>query len=256
MNRPFPTPAPAAGVWQPTPPGYAAAVQAGQGDGRPFLVGDARRFDPGPPPPLGSALYRRDLAESHAVGALDSTVRTAHQTDVGRFWAQTSLNGFTGALRAALHPTRRLSERVRLVALFHAVTVDAQIAVYAAKYRYLRWRPVTAIRTGTIDPDPAWTPLIVTPAHPEYPSGHTTYAGAAETVLTALAGPLRGSVALTSPVAPGVTLPYTAWHQLTRDNVDARVWSGIHVRHTDEVGVALGRRVARAALATWSGRPL
>src|SRR5581483_6613367 len=100
-NRPFPTPAPAPGVWQPTPPGYATAVQAGQGEGRTFRVGDAHRFDPGPPPPLGSARYRRDLAESHAVGALDSTVRTARQTDVGRFWAQTSLNGFTGALRAA-----------------------------------------------------------------------------------------------------------------------------------------------------------
>jgi hypothetical protein len=258
VNRPFQTPAPAPGIWQPTPPAFATAVQAGQGDGRTFLLGDVHRYDPGPPPPLNSAVYARDLAESHAIGVLDSTVRTAAQTDVARFWAQTSLNGFTGALRAALAPryTGDIVRRIRLVALFHAITIDAQITTYAAKYRHLRWRPVTAIRTGPLDPDPAWTPLIATPAHPEYPSGHTTYAGAAETTLTALAGSPRGTIALSSPAASGVILSYTAWHELTRDNIDARVWSGIHLRHTDEVGARIGRQVALADLSRWNGRPL
>ena len=61
---------------------------------------------------------------------------------------------------------------------------------------------------------------------------------------------------LTSPVAPGITLTYRDRRELTRDNVDARVWSGIHFRHTDEVGAAVGRRVAAAGLARWDGRPL
>ncbi|GAB3179802.1 PAP2 superfamily protein [Micromonospora palomenae] len=262
VNRPFPPPAPAPGVWQPTPPGFAAAVQAGQGDGRPFLVDDVRAYLPGPPPGLDTARYARDLAEIRAVGAADSALRTARQTDVARFWAQSSLNGYTGALRAAVAAAPRqadghgIARRVALVALFHAATIDAQITTYAAKYRYLRWRPVTAVRGGDIAPDPAWTPLITTPAHPEYPSGHTTYAGAAETVLRTLARPPVRPVALTSPVAPGITLTYRDWRELTRDNVDARVWSGIHFRHTDEVGAAVGRRVAAAGLARWDGRPL
>ena len=33
------------------------------------------------------------------------------------------------------------------------------------------------------DVDPAWTPLIVTPAHPEYPSAHSIISSAATTVL-------------------------------------------------------------------------
>jgi hypothetical protein len=57
-------------------------------------------------------------------------------------------------------------------------------------------------------------------------------------------------------VAPGVILEYSAWHQLTRDNIDARIWSGIHFRHTDEIGARVGRRVAAADLARWHGRPL
>ncbi|MGY0004788.1 vanadium-dependent haloperoxidase [Micromonospora sp. I033] len=255
VNRPFTPPAPAPGVWQPTPPGFAAAVQAGQGDGRPFLIDDVRAYLPGPPPALDDARYARDLAESRAVGAAQGGSRTDRQTDVARFWAQTSLNGYTGALRAAVGQVHGTARRVALVALFHAATVDAQIVTYAAKYRDLRWRPVTAIRTGDIAPDPSWSPLITTPAHPEYPSGHTTYAGAADIVLRALAGPPAGPVALTSPTAPGVTLTYRDWRELTRDNIDARVWSGIHFRHTDEVGAAVGRLVAAAGLARWDGRP-
>ncbi|MFI2647778.1 vanadium-dependent haloperoxidase [Micromonospora fulviviridis] len=257
VNRPFTPPPPAPGVWQPTPPGFAAAVQAGQGDARPFLIDDVPAYLPGPPPALDSSRYARDLAESRAVGAAQSSSRTDRQTDVARFWAQTSLNGYTGALRAAVAGRARGTARqVALVALFHAATVDAQIVTYAAKYRDLRWRPVTAIRTGDIAPDPAWTPLITTPAHPEYPSGHTTYAGAAEIVLRTLAGRPAGPVELTSPTAAGVTLTYRDWRELTRDNIDARVWSGIHFRNTDEVGAAVGRLVAAAGLARWDGRPL
>ncbi|MCU7725453.1 vanadium-dependent haloperoxidase [Actinoplanes sp. KI2] len=261
VNRPFTPPPAAPGVWQPTPPAFAAAVQAGQGDGRPFLVRSVRPLQPGPPPALDSDVFRRDLAESRAVGAVDSAVRTAPQTAVARFWSQTSLNGFTGALRTTVAPdgshaaTRRpLAQRIALIALFHAATIDAQITTYRAKYRYLFWRPVTAIRTGAVAPDPSWTPLIGTPAHPEYPSGHTTYAGAAQAVLETLAGPPRVPFSLTSAVATDVTLRYSQWSQLTRDNIDARVWEGVHFRHTDEVGAAVGRRVALAALAHRAGQ--
>ncbi|MEV0232790.1 hypothetical protein [Nonomuraea sp. NPDC050786] len=53
---------------------------------------------------------------------------------------------------------------------------------------------------------------------------------------------------LTSPTAPGVTRTYTTWKVLTDENVDARVWSGIHTRSADQAGVRLGRQVAAYAL--------
>ena len=37
-------------------------------------------------------------------------------------------------------------------------------------------------------------------------------------------------------------------HLITTENVDARVWSGIHTRTADTVGVTLGRQVAANAL--------
>jgi len=139
------------------------------------------------------------------------------------FWLGLSLTLCTEPLRVALSRTDQgIAGQARLVALFHVALVDTQIATSDSKYAYERWCPVTAIRTGTIDPDPDWTPLHTTPAHPDYPSGHNTYAGAAQTVLSALVGPRTAPFDLTSPTAPGVTRTYTAWKQLSDENVDAR----------------------------------
>jgi hypothetical protein len=104
---------------------------------------------------------------------------------------------------------------------------------------------VTAIRAA----DPGWLPLHETPPHPDYPSGHNTYSGAAERVLTAFAGPTaRTPYTIGSPTAPGMLRTYTDWHRPSRENVDARVWSGIHTRTADEAGLTLGDNVAGYAL--------
>ncbi|MCX5197507.1 vanadium-dependent haloperoxidase [Streptomyces sp. NBC_00249] len=249
VNAPFAVPPAAPGVWQPTPDGYAPAVQYGNRLARPFLLERADQFRLGPPPALDSRRYRTDLAEVRAYGAADSAVRTPRQTETAKFWFGSSLTLYTEPLRVAVARSHRsTADQAALLALFHAAEVDTQIATSDSKYTYLRWRPVTAIRTGSLGTDPAWTPLHQTPAHPDYPSGHATYAGAAQAVLDALAGPVTAPFGFTSDTAPGVRRTYTSWRQLTQDNVDARVFSGIHSRTADEAGVELGGAVGRYAL--------
>ena len=46
-------------------------------------------------------------------------------------------------------------ESARFMALFAIALTDASIAVFDAKYHYEFWRPVTAIRNGDIDDNPA-----------------------------------------------------------------------------------------------------
>ncbi|MET7336621.1 vanadium-dependent haloperoxidase [Nonomuraea sp. NPDC005650] len=251
VSPPYPAPQAAPGIWQPTPPAFGSAAQAGTRFAKPFLLSRADRFRPGPPPALGSSQYRADLEEVRDYGAASSTQRAQAQTDIAQFWLGSSLTLYNGVLRAALAQSRRpASRQAELVALFHVALVDTQIATSDTKYTYLRWRPVTAIRaadTGhpSIPSDPAWTPLHTTPSHPDYPSGHNTYSGAAEQVLTSLVGAhSREPFTLTSPTAPGATRTYTTWKALTDENVDARVWSGIHTRSADKAGVTLGRQVA------------
>jgi hypothetical protein len=248
VDRPWTPPPAAPGVYQLT---GGPAVRAGLPDATPFVIKDKNQFDPGLPPALDSARYLTDLAEVHALGSVNSTERTPEQTDVARFWAQSSLLTYTQILREIIATDPRPTPTdARIVAAFHAIELDQQIAVHAAKYRYLFWRPVTAIRTGPVDPDPNWTPLIATPRHPEYPSGHAAFGGTAEVVLAALApSDANDTFSAASTTDGGVTHTWTGWKAITQETINARVWEGVHFRFSDEVGAQLGREVAAYDLA-------
>lgn len=250
-NEPYTPPPPGPGVWQPTPPDYTPGVLGGLAKARPFALAAADQFRPGPPPALGSGRYRAEWTEVRDYGASDSTVRTAEQTEIATFWRGDD-SVFYPAIRAAL---RELAgspvQQAEMVAVFRIAAVDTTIAVYDAKYHYVWWRPITAIRDADIDgdpataPDPDWTPLHTTPPHPDYLSGHAGFAGATEGSLTAFTGRGPGTrFALTSGTLPGVTRTYTQWSQLTAEMVDARVWSGIHTRTADTAAATVGRQVS------------
>ncbi|MFI0422552.1 vanadium-dependent haloperoxidase [Spongiactinospora sp. 9N601] len=235
------------GVWRPTPPSFSPGAQSGTRDAKPFLLATRSQYRPAPPPALTSERYVKDLEEVRVYGAAGSTARTPAQTETAQFWLGSSLTLYDGVLRAAVVQSQDRSQswRTGLVALFHVALVDTQIATSDAKYAYVLWRPVTALQVT----DPSWTPLHNTPAHPDYPSGHNSYAGAAQQVLTALIGPRsRRPYTIGSPTLPGVTRTYTDWKRPADENIDARVWSGIHTRIADEVGVRLGRDVAAHTL--------
>lgn len=243
----FTPPPPAPGVFQPTPPLSRPPVRAGQGNARPFLLTANDQFDPGPPPKLNSAGYRLGLQEVKTLGSATSAIRTAAQTDVANFWYPSLNFAYVQITRAVLADTSfPLAWQARFVAALHVITTDAQIATYNAKYKYLFWRPYTAITTGAISPDPAWMSQSVAPQHPEYPSGHGGYAGSSQGVLTAFLGPSAPRpISLTSPNDPGVTRAYHNWLTISREVIDARVWEGVHFRSSDITGVAQGLEVAR-----------
>lgn len=258
VQQPY-TPPVGPGLWATTTKGVAA-LQAGLPSATPYLLDSVATFEVPAPPALGTEAYRKDLTEVRAYGRKDSTVRTVEQTAVARFWEASSLSVYTQLLRAAVTELPDLRRRTHLVAVFHEATTDAQIAVYRQKYRYVHWRPLTAIAEADLDghslddgdpttsPDPTWQPLITTPVHPEYPSGHTGYAAAATVVLERLVGEPASPVSATSAKS-GTTRSYTSWQQVLQENLDARVWEGVHFRTSDNVGADLGRRVAEAGLA-------
>ena len=154
------------------------------------------------------------------------------QTDVALFWEPATNVQYVQLLRQALeqNPRRSLDWDARFVAAFHAVTTDAQIAIYETKFHYLFWRPVTAIRTGSIDPDPSWNSFFASPRHPEYPSGHSGYAGAAQEVLAAFDGtrpsdPVSATSAVRTPIPPihgaGIRNPNSASEGIVCSRPDA-----------------------------------
>jgi membrane-associated phospholipid phosphatase len=145
-------------------------------------------------------------------------------------------------------------QNAHLFALLNVTMADAGIACWDSKYRYVFWRPITAIRLGdtdgnaSTDPDTAWTPWLDalppgTPAHPEYPSGHSTVSGAAASILAAAFGENTPFTA-TSEILPGTTRSFSSFSAATAEIADARVFGGIHFRTSCVRGNALGQTVA------------
>ncbi len=255
VEGPITVPPAAVGIWRPTPPRFQPAAQARVGDASPFLLRAANQFRPGPPPRPGTATYRRDLEETRQMGQDTSRARSTEQTAVATFWAGSELDIQVRLVREAMRASRvSTAQGSRLLSAFHRITADAEIAVFDAKYTYVNWRPITAIRVDG-DGDPTtqqardWTPFIRTPGHPEYPSGHTVYAGAAAVVLEHFLGSEpAGPLVFSSARSGGVARTFTTWEQAVSENEDARVWAGIHFRTSDSVGTDLGREVAEFGL--------
>lgn len=193
------------------------------------------------------------MNEVKLVGAKNSSARTRDQSDAARFWTISGIVADNDAARQ-LSAQKGLGvvENARLFALLNMAGADAVIGCWEAKYRYHHWRPVTAIRNAgsagnpAMSADPAWEPFLPTPAHPEYPAGHTCYAGATEQVLQAFFGD-KCSVSLTNP-AVKVTRTYQSLTQMGKEVEDARVWGGMHYRTAVVHGTELGHKVAEYGL--------
>jgi vanadium-dependent haloperoxidase-like protein len=247
----------APGVWVPTPPGFAAAAVPGWVFVQPWVLKSAAQYRPDEGPDLTSDRYARDVNEVKEIGALNSATRTAVQTNIARFWQASALVIWNGALRQlALELALDESEAARDFALMNVAGADARIACWDAKYTFNFWRPVTAIQRADEDgnpateSDPEWRPLIDTPNHPEYVSAHTTLSTAMATVLQLLFDDDPGvAFTTTSPTNPGYERHWTTFSEAVREVIDARVYSGIHFRSSDERGARLGRRVGRFAAA-------
>ena len=231
----------------------APALLPGWGNVTPFVLRSGSQFRPDPPPALDSERYARDYNEIKQIGALNFSTRTPEQTDIAFFWRASPTAIWNPVLSQVL-ATRDLdlSATARAFALFYLAGADASIACWDAKYHYNFWRPMPAIRSGDIDGndltagDGSWAPLLPTPPHPEYPSGHSTVSSAMAMILESLFEDDPGvPIAVT---ISGITREWDRFSEGVEEVIDARVYSGIHFRTADEVGARQGRQVARFVL--------
>jgi len=144
-------------------------------------------------------------------------------------------------------------QNARLLAQLNVAIADATIACYEAKYTYVFWRPVTAIPLAATDgnarttEDAAWMPLFATPAHPDYPSGHSCLSAAAAGVLAARFGE-KTHFTLESDLMPGVVRSFKSFSSALEEVKNARVFAGIHFRSATDAGEKLGASVAEWVL--------
>ncbi|HEX6675395.1 MAG TPA: vanadium-dependent haloperoxidase [Actinomycetes bacterium] len=179
---------------------------------------------------------------------------------------------FAQALSRMRHNT--LDQDVKLFFGIGNALMDAGISAWQAKYQYDFVRPITAIRerykgkqvTSWLGPGLGygtvlgqdWRPYqeknVVTPAFPEYVSGHSTFSAAGSLVLSmafgnsAAFGAQATFKAGTSKIDPGTpaTDVVLSWDTLIDTSDDAgwsRRWGGIHFETGDLHGRGLGKMV-------------
>src|SRR5918994_2575587 len=250
-----------AGDWRPSPPGFGLDPAPWVGNVRPFLVPNTEMLLSDPPNPLTSDAYAEDFAEVRRLGSINSTARTADQTEAAIFWQDHGPALWNRVLRA-LSRSQGLdtAENARLFAMANLAAADAAIGCWYSKYHWNFWRPMMAIREAASDSnpateaDPAWTPLfdpatpqfgspLANPPFPDHPAGHGCISGAIVHTLEDFFGTDKTGFSAFSN-RTRTTRSFDRLSDALKEIIDARVWGGIHFRTADVQGAVLGKKVA------------
>jgi PAP2 superfamily protein len=231
-----------AGEYRPTPPDFTPAFAAQWGAVRPFVLASSAQFRPGPPPAVKSVRAFSDIEEVRAFGGKTSSQRTDEQSEIARYWYESSPQGWNRITREVV-AARKLDdwESARLFALVNLALADGYIAGFEAKYHYGYWRPATAIREGG---DASWLSYLDTPPLPDYPSNHTVEGAAAATILARYFGTDFVSFSMTSGAPyPGITRRFWSFSEAARENGASRVLAGIHFPAAVQAGYQQGEQI-------------
>ena len=254
------------GQWRRTPPDFTDALGPYWGSVHPFVIRSGPQFRPPMQPDLTSPEYAAAFNEVKEIGELNSSTRTAEQTEIGIFWGYD--RGGMGpppifynqiVQVVAANQGNSVQENARLFALVNAAQADGGILCWEGKYLYDFWRPITAIRLADQDDndatvaDPNWEPLgapgggVVpnfTPPFPAYTSGHATFGAATFRILENYYGRDDISFTVGSDELPGMTRTFSSFSQAAEENGQSRIYLGIHWSFDKVFAIQSGRRVA------------
>jgi len=241
------------GVFEPTAPFPPIGTNLGRM--KPLTLPRPDVFRPAGPPALASARYARDLQEVAARGGKPPSYSPSELATV-RLWTDHGVPQWNRAL-FRLIDERHLDavEAARLMAMAHAAGGDAMVACFEAKYHYMAWRPIHAIRRADTDGNPAtvavpgWDPVLRTPNHPEYPAAHNCHSTAIVTAIHAFFGTDQVPITVDSE-ATGQVRRFDRLSEAAGDVMEARILGGLHFRFSTEDGAALGTVVAQYATMT------
>ncbi len=240
------------GVWVPTPPAFLPYLLPQWGFVMPFAMSSSSQFRPPGPPSLDSQRYATDYEEVKELGALLGSTRTEEQTQIALFWADGAGTetppGHWNSIAQIIADGRpsTLEQNARLFALLNIAMADAAICAWDAKYEFHFWRPVTAIAYA--EPELNWMSFIVTPPFPDYVSGHSTFSGAAATVLALFYGTEDLPFTIGSDFLPGVYRSFPTCLDAAEEAAVSRLYGGIHFRSANEDGLQAG-----ISIGEWTG---
>jgi hypothetical protein len=246
------TPPPPPGEFEPNGGCGSQPVAVNAGRITPFTFRNPMRFRPRGPYPLRSNAYAEDFHETRDYGRSNSAIRTPEQTDIAYFWQAVEIH--QGFVNLAIRRGLGVRDAARFFAMVYTAGADSAIAGFETKYFYRSWRPRTAIpradtdRNPDTDADATWSPLLSV-NHPEYPSAHAFITTANVEAIARFFGSSRIEFPLTAskafiPQLVRTARTYENLNTMLRELYSARVWAGLHWRHSMVDGARIGIEVA------------
>jgi hypothetical protein len=236
------TPGTEPGQYCPTPPDFRPAFMAHWGKITPFVLPSSAQFRCPDPPPVNSEKAFAEIEEVRAIGGSKSATRTPEQSEIARFWYESSPRGWNRIAREVAKPRLfDVWENARLFCLVNLAMADGFIAGFEDKYHCNYWRPITASRHLG---DREWLSYLVTPPVPDYPSTHTVLGAAAATAMARFFGTDFISFSTTSGEPyPDITRKFWSLSEAARENGASRILCGIHFSSAVRAGYTQGEQV-------------
>ena len=250
------------GKWTPTYPDFGKAMLPQWGKARVFVISESEKLAKAPLT-YSSQPTSRFFSQAFEVHQM-TTPLSYEQQWIGEFWSDDIYQlTFEPAGRwIAISQQVIRKEKVSLekaIYTYAKVSLglnDAGISCWNSKYVYNLERPASYIRRVI---NPVWTSKLnnplkkvdgVTPPFPAYPSGHSTFGGAAAAALTDIYG---ANYALTDNCHLGRTefigkpRSFKSFEDMAYENAYSRIPLGVHFRMDCEEGLRMGY-VAGAAV--------
>ena len=246
------------GLWRRTPSLYRPPEQPHWRKVSLYALPDRHSFLPTAPPDPQSSEFIHALREVKEVGGKISQIRTEEEGFIARFWKDFSYSqtppGHRNDIATFVAKSKKMNawEESRMFALMNTAMADAGIIAWESKYKYHLWRPVHAIRLADQFPktgrlvNKEWEPLLESPPHPEYISGHSCFSGAAAEVLRNFLGTDQFKFRVDSDRFPGKFRTFSSFSSCTSEIAMSRLYGGIHYRFSNEKGIEAGKKIGTA----------
>ena len=212
-------------AWQSIQKPKRASIEPFFGSTKTWWGRDVMQFRPAAPPSTSSDEIKEELK----ILKRYSRVPTKEYMDIAVRWADAEFShtpiGHWNAIACDLFIKNKNPEmeQVRILALMNRALMDAAIVCWEAKTFYCYPRP------SQLDKDVH--PRLPLPNFPSYPSGHSTFSGAAATVL--------------SHFFPQDAKKLTL---MAEEASMSRVYSALHFKMDCDAGMGIGKKVGNLAI--------
>jgi hypothetical protein len=244
-NAPYTIPV-GPGLWEKTPPANANPAAPYWGNNRSVVIGSTEGAHAVPVPystETNSAFY---LMAKQVVDVRASL--TEEQKTTAKYWIDlpgvSAPGHWISILQQVVKKTNtKLDKAAMAYALTGAAINDAVIIGWKLKYQYNVIRPITYIRKVMAEQG-AWEPFIGTPAHPDFPSGHSLIAGAGAHSFEKMFGNIGTITDHTYDYLGFAPRTYASFDAIAIEGSQSRLYGGIHFQHALDAGLSVGKKVS------------